>query len=138
MHSHFNPSRPDRFSEHGSDSSRRRLSFDPPADAAAAATAGPGEIVIDYQLPTTSLSVSAALVRGKGAATAVSPSQHAGLASSTKRKFEETEEKEIAESAHKRETIVKGARPTDFLTTTRDMCARRETNASAYSQAKES
>jgi alpha-beta hydrolase superfamily lysophospholipase len=76
--------------------SRRRLSFDPTDPPS-------GEIVIDYQLPTA--------LRGATATRLPSPSSFSSsLASTTKRKFEETEEKEIAESYHKREMLVKGTR----------------------------
>jgi hypothetical protein len=74
--------------------SRRRLSFDPTDPPS-------GEIVIDYQLPTA--------LKGATATRLPSPSSFSSsLASTTKRKFEETEEKEIAESYHKREMLVKG------------------------------
>lgn len=76
--------------------SRRRLSFDPTDPPS-------GEIVIDYQLPTA--------LRGATATRLPSPSSFSSsLASTTKRKFEETEEKEIAESYHKREMLVKAKR----------------------------
>jgi len=77
--------------------SRRRLSFDPTDPPS-------GEIVIDYQLPTA--------LKGATATRLPSPSSFSSsLASTTKRKFEETEEKEIAESYHKREMLVKGTPP---------------------------
>jgi hypothetical protein len=68
--------------------SRRRLSFDPSDIENRLPTAN--EIVIDYKLPKAS-----------------TPSSFG----QSKRKFEETEEKEIAESQHKREVLLKGRSP---------------------------